>query len=101
MMRYRNSKICSGRMAPGNRTSGRGNRGSSTTSSEFEEFVWCFSENEEAEHRRVEFGLLRRCRRLRWCCGGEVGNLGFSESEIGFKDGLCGHEGEERRKDRE
>ncbi|RDY04412.1 hypothetical protein CR513_11881, partial [Mucuna pruriens] len=83
MMRYRNSKICSGRMAPGKRTSGRGNRGSSTTSSEFGEFVWCFSENEEAEHRRVELGFRRRCRRMLRCCGREVGDLGFRESPIG------------------
>ena len=50
--------------------------------------MWCFSENEEAEHRRVEAGLRRRCRRKSRlkCCGGDVGDLGFRESVIGFKE---------------
>lgn len=58
-MRYRNSKIWSGRIAPGKRTRGSGNRGSSTVSSGGGggPEVGCFSGNDDAEQRR-RLGLL-------------------------------------------
>ncbi|KAG5105402.1 hypothetical protein JHK82_042372 [Glycine max] len=65
----------------------RGPKGEGT--SKFEEFVWCFSENEEVEDHRVELGLRRQCwrmLRLKCCCGEEVRDLGFRESVIGFKE---------------
>lgn len=93
MMRYRNSKICKGRIAPGKRTKGRGKSGSSTTSLDFGGFVWCFSEKEEAEQRR-EVGFPRR-KVWREVGLGERNCKGFKGERmllfllLGFKVGLC------------
>lgn len=65
IIRYRNSKIWSGRIAPGKRTSGSGNRGSSTVSSGGGggPEVGCFSGKDEAEQRR-RLGFLSGVRVL-------------------------------------
>lgn len=75
-------------MAPGKRTKGRGNKGSSTTSSDLGELALCFSEKDDAEQRRREMDLRRRrwWRTRRCCCVDvEEGILGFKKSEAGFK----------------
>ena len=89
MIRYRNSKICNGRVAPGKRTRGRGKRGISTTSScgvalglGFE--LGCFSEEEEAEHRKVVVAAWWDFRG--WWRKEKEGENG--EVGLGFKEGF-------------
>lgn len=65
-------------LAPGKRTSGRGKRGSSTTSLVGEP-VWCFGGNEEAEHRK------ELCFHRRLSVDGREGRRSFG---VGFKEKL-------------
>lgn len=95
IMRYLNSKICRGRIAPGKSTRGKGKSGSSTTSSDLGEPVWCLSGKDEAEQLRV-LGLWRR---RKWWRSEDINLLGLGfkgeQMVLGFKPRLWVRDEEE------